>query len=49
MRFGDFRRNFGQYMALFDGTNCYCENVPPEEKGATRDDELGWYEILTEI
>ena len=29
-----------QYMALFDGTNCYCENVPPEDKGASRDDEL---------
>ena len=28
-------------MALFDGTNCYCENVPPEDKGASRDDELG--------
>ena len=30
-----------QYMALFDGTNCYCSNSHPNDVGATRDDETG--------
>ena len=30
-----------QYMAIFDGTNCYCGNDPPEAVGAELDDETG--------
>ena len=30
-----------QYMALFDGTDCYCSNTHPDDAGATRDDEDG--------
>jgi hypothetical protein len=30
-----------EYMALFDGTNCYCSHTHPDDVGATRDDEAG--------
>ena len=30
-----------QYMAIFDGTNCYCSNDSPLQAGATPSEERG--------